>query len=61
MKISVDFTRLNEARFALRAAEIAARLQRRDAASPFMTTPSEVTDGRRELGVAAGGVRQADE
>lgn len=61
MKIGVDFTRLNEARFALRAAEIAARRQRRDAATPFRTTGVEVSDGERELGVAAGGVRPADE
>jgi hypothetical protein len=60
VKIGVDFTRLNEARFAVRAAEIAARRQRRDAA-PFPTTRVEVTDGERELGVAAGGVRPADE
>jgi hypothetical protein len=61
VKIGVDFTRLNEARFAVRAAEIAGRRQRRDAAAPFATTGVEVTDGQRELGVAAGGVRQADE
>ena len=60
MKLGVDFTRLNEARFAVRAAEIAARRQRRDAAGR-RTTRVEVADGKRELGVAAGGVRQADE
>ncbi|MEI9900810.1 MAG: hypothetical protein WDN31_12555 [Hyphomicrobium sp.] len=57
MKISVDLTRLNEARFALRAAEIAARLARRQ--QPAIET--EVSDGERELGAAAGDVRQADE
>jgi len=58
VKIRVDFTRLNEARFALRAAELAAR---RQAGSVVATTQVEVTDGQRELGAAAGDVRPPDE
>lgn len=67
MKLSVDFTRLHEARFVRRAAEIAAQRQqqreqqRRSGARAAATTRAEVADGKRELGVAAGGVRQADE
>lgn len=63
MKLSVDFTRLHEARFVRRAAEIAVQRQqqRRSGARAAATTRAEVADGKRELGVAAGGVRQADE
>ncbi len=61
MKIGIDFTRLNEARFALRAAEIAARLVQRNEAAMQTVTQTEVSDGERRLGAAAGDLRQADE
>jgi hypothetical protein len=58
VKLGVQLTRLNEARLAARAAELAReRVERRPAAS--MRT--EVDDGKRELGAATGGLRGADE
>jgi hypothetical protein len=58
VKLGVRLTRLDAARLAARAAELARlRVQERPAAS--MRT--EVDDGKRELGAAAGDLRGADE
>jgi hypothetical protein len=58
VKLSVQLTRLDEARLAARAAELARRrVEQRPAATSIRT---EVDDGKRELGAAAGDFRGAD-
>ncbi len=60
MKLGVTLTRLNEARLAARAAELArVRAGERTPARGSMRT--EVDDGKRELGPAAGTVFGGDE
>lgn len=64
MKITVDLTRLNEALFAARAEQIAAQLARLNGdARPRVlpTIHTELSDGKRELGVATGDLRATDQ
>ncbi|MFA5900727.1 MAG: hypothetical protein WC829_16630 [Hyphomicrobium sp.] len=56
MRLSATTTRLNEARLVDRAKALA---QRRREAVPQQ--PIEVSNGERELGAAAGDLRQPDE
>ena len=58
MKLGVNVSRLNEAQLAARAAELFAR--RRDELARQQRS-NEVSDGKRELGTAAGDLRQPDE
>jgi hypothetical protein len=58
MKLGASVTRLNEAQLVARAAELVAR---RRAGQAAQTQANEVSDGKRELGAAAGDLRQPDE
>ncbi|MCZ7595260.1 MAG: hypothetical protein M5U16_10365 [Hyphomicrobium sp.] len=60
MKIGVDLTRLDEARLATRAARLAAE-RARDRVAARASIRTEVSDGKRELGAAAGDLSGADE
>jgi hypothetical protein len=58
VKIDVSVTRLDEAHLIARAAELVAR---RRAELAAQAQANEVSDGKRELGAAAGDLRQPDE
>jgi hypothetical protein len=58
VKLGVSVTRLNEAALLARTRELVAR--RREAERTRFEA-SEVSDGERELGAAAGDLRQPDE
>jgi hypothetical protein len=58
LKLGVSVTRLNEAALLARARELVAR--RREGERPGLEA-SEVSDDERELGAAAGDLRQPEE
>jgi hypothetical protein len=58
VKLGVRLTQLNETRLAARAGELARRRVEQRPVAASMTT--EVDDGKRELGAAAGDLRGAD-
>lgn len=59
MKLGVTVTPLDQAQLVARAAESAARWAAQNA--PRANSKSEVSNGERELGAAAGDPRQPDE